>query len=61
MIFSSRKKFGPDLQFVVLYMDLDEQVERIKGRHGNDPDTIEIMKVGRRSKIRDFQRTSILV
>jgi len=40
----ARKKFGPDLQFVVLDMPLEQQLERVKGRQGDDPETIAMFK-----------------
>ena len=40
-----RAEFGPDLQFVVLDMDLEQQVERVRGRHGDNQEAIQKMKV----------------
>merc|ERR1712142_559450 len=40
----ARKHFGPDLQFIVLDMELEQQVERIRGRHGDNPEIIEMQK-----------------
>merc|ERR1711874_925321 len=40
----ARSKFGSDLQFVVLDMDLEQQIERIRGRHGDSQEAIDMMK-----------------
>jgi len=40
----ARKQFGPNLQFIVLDMELEQQVERIRSRHGDDPEMIEMQK-----------------
>ena len=37
---------GPDLVFVVLDMTLEQQMDRIRGRHNNDETAVEMMKVG---------------
>ena len=50
----SRKKFGPDLEFVVLDMELEQQLERVKGRQGDDKETIEMFKVGRNKNVLDI-------
>ena len=36
---------GPDLQIVVLDMSLEEQMERIRGRHEGNQDAVQMMKV----------------
>ena len=43
---SQRSRLGPDLEFVVLDMDLEQQMARIRGRHDNDEAAVEMMKVG---------------
>jgi len=39
-----RSRLGPDLEFVVLDMDLEQQMARIRGRHDNDEAAVEMMK-----------------
>ena len=41
-----RSRLGPDLVFVVLDMTLEQQMDRIRGRHDNDEAAVEMMKVG---------------
>ena len=41
-----RSRLGPDLVFVVLDMTLEQQMDRIRGRHNNDETAVEMMKVG---------------
>jgi len=38
-----KAKLGPDLVFVVLDMDPEEQIERIKVRHAGDEEMVELM------------------
>ena len=45
MTYTYRLKLSPDLQFVVLDMDIEQQVERISGRHGGRSGAINLMKV----------------
>ena len=40
-----RSQLGPDLEIVVLEMTLEEQMERIRGRHEGSEDAVEMMKV----------------
>ena len=42
---SYRSKLGPDLFFIILDMELEQQVERIRGRHGDDESAVRRMKV----------------
>ena len=42
---SHRSKLGPDLVFILLDMELEQQVERIRGRHGDDESAVNMMKV----------------
>merc|ERR550517_909011 len=39
-----RSLLGPELEIVVLEMTLEEQVERIKGRHEGNEDAVQMMK-----------------
>merc|ERR1719430_600418 len=39
-----RSQLGPDLEIVVLEMTLEEQMERIRGRHEGSEDAVEMMK-----------------
>jgi hypothetical protein len=41
----SRSELGPDLLFVVLDMELENQMDRIRKRHHGDDTATEIMKV----------------
>ena len=36
---------GPDFMFVVLHMELEDQMVRIRKRHHGDEGAVEIMKV----------------
>ena len=36
------------MEFVVLDMDLEQQMARIRGRHDNDEAAVEMMKVGQK-------------
>ena len=38
-----RKQFGPNLIFVVLHMSKEDQVERIKGRHGEEQMFVDML------------------
>ena len=40
-----RSQLGPDLEIVVLEMSLEEQMERIRGRHEGNQDAVQMMKV----------------
>ena len=42
---SHRSKLGPDLVFILLDMELEQQVERIRGRHDEDESAVNMMKV----------------
>ena len=42
---SYRSKLGPDLVFIILDMELEQQVERIRGRHDEDESAVKMMKV----------------
>merc|ERR1719391_1805143 len=39
-----RSQLGPDLEIVVLEMSLEEQMERIRGRHEGNQDAVQMMK-----------------
>jgi len=39
-----RSKLGPDLVFIILDMELEQQVERIRGRHDEDESAVNMMK-----------------
>ena len=45
-----RSLLGPELEIVVLEMTLEEQVERIKGRHEGNEDAVQMMKVSALAK-----------
>ena len=45
MVLIYRSRLGPDLVFVILDMELEQQVKRIRSRHEGDEDTVEMMKV----------------
>ena len=40
-----RSRLGPDLTFVVLDMSWEDQVERLRGRHGEDENALRILSV----------------
>ena len=40
-----RSQLGPELEIVVLEMSLEEQMERIRGRHEGNQDAVQMMKV----------------
>ena len=41
----SRSQLGPELEIVVLEMTLEEQMERIRGRHEGSENAVDMMKV----------------
>ena len=41
----SRSQFGPELQIVVLDMAVEDQMERLRGRHGGDVAAVDMFKV----------------
>ena len=40
-----RSQLGPELEIVVLEMTLEEQMERIRGRHEGSENAVDMMKV----------------
>ena len=43
---SSRSQLGPELQIVVLDMTLEDQMERVRRRHGGEDSAVDMFKVG---------------
>ena len=40
-----RSQLGPELEIVVLEMTLEEQMERIRGRHEGSENAVDMMRV----------------
>jgi len=57
-----RSQLGPELEIVVLEMSLEEQMERIRGRHEGSEDAVDMMKVSKgRSKKNVFLSSVLLL
>ena len=50
-----RSQLGPELEIVVLEMSLEEQMERIRGRHEGSENAVDMMKVGSTHFCADYQ------